>query len=77
MFCESERELLLFHSMVEERGIMDEFQKYYLNLAVWCYCNHPEEYKKVIENSERMQVEFRCISEFIEDENKQLEKLKI
>lgn len=77
MFCESERELQLFNSMVEERGAMDEFQKYYLNLAVWCYCNHPEEYKKVIENSERMQVEFSYITQFIEDEIKETEKLNI
>jgi hypothetical protein len=64
MFCESERELELYNSLVEARGTMDDFQKYYLNLAVWCYCNHPEEYKKVI-------------TKFIEDEIKETEKLNI
>lgn len=56
-FCTEEKEIDILNVILEKRPFLDDFKKHYLDLCVWCYCNKPEDFFKIIEQSETMKTE--------------------
>lgn len=73
MFCTEENEIDMLNTILEKRPFLDDFKKHYLDLCVWCYCNHREDFYKVVQESEMMKTELKdlkdCFTEPVKIEN--------
>lgn len=66
MFCDTEQELLLYQTILEKRPHLNDFERHYLNLAVWVYINHPEKFKEITQMEDRPVDEFDYYRQLIE-----------
>lgn len=68
MFCDKPEEMRIFDAIVEKKPHLDEFQRHYLNLAVWCYVNQPEKFREIVETENRQADDFDDFRKLIESE---------
>jgi hypothetical protein len=70
MFCDKPDEMRIFDAIVEKNPYLDEFQRHYLNLAVWCYINQPDRFREIVQDQERPADDFDDFRKLIESEIK-------
>lgn len=68
MFCEGPEEMRIFDAIVEKKPHLNDFEKHYLSLAVWCYVNDRAKFMKIVEDQERPADMFDDFQKMIEEE---------
>lgn len=70
MFCDRPDEMRIFDAIVEKKPHLDDFQRHYLNLAVWCYINQPDKFREIVQTEDRPADDFDDFKKLIESEIK-------
>lgn len=68
MFCDKPEEMRIFDAICEKKPYLNEFEKHYLNLAVWCYVNQPDKFREIVEAHDRQPDDFDNYKILIENE---------